>query len=184
HQPVRRRGGMEQLAGLPAAADRRQGRRLGVRQSGRVRRTGAVVRGHLVRTGGQDPPPGSRRVSEPAAAERWLVVIDPQNIFASPDSEWGSPFFAEAMVNIRRLAEAFGERVLVTRWMPTADRATSWGEYFAAWPFADKPASDPRYGLVPVGGRPSPDPTRDLPSFGRRGSGLAADGRCGADAVR
>ena len=29
--------------------------------------------------------------------DEWLVVIDPQAIFASPDSAWGSPFFAETM---------------------------------------------------------------------------------------
>jgi len=103
---------------------------------------------------------------------RWLIVIDPQNIFASPNSEWGSPFFADAMVNIRRLAEAFGERVLVTRWMPTADRSTSWGEYFAAWPFADRPASDPLYDLVPEATGLSPHPTLDLPTFGKWGPEL------------
>ncbi|BDZ40510.1 cysteine hydrolase family protein [Microbacterium suwonense] len=104
----------------------------------------------------------------------WLVVIDPQNIFASPDSEWGSPFFDEAMTNIRLLADAFGERVLVTRWMPTADRSTSWGEYFAAWPFADQPASDPLFDLVPEAASLSPHPTLDLPTFGKWGAGLEA----------
>lgn len=104
--------------------------------------------------------------------DRWLVVIDPQNIFASPDSEWGSPFFADAMANIAKLAERFGERVLVTRWMPTADRDTSWGEYFAAWPFADKPASDPLYALVPDAAHLSPHPTLDLPTFGKWGADI------------
>jgi nicotinamidase-related amidase len=113
-------------------------------------------------------------VSDPSATERWLIVIDPQNIFASPDSEWGSPFFADAMVNIHRLADAFGERVLVTRWLPTADRSTSWGEYFAAWPFADKPASDPLYDLVPEAVGLSPHPTLDLPTFGKWGPELGA----------
>ncbi|OJU40650.1 MAG: nicotinamidase [Microbacterium sp. 69-10] len=106
--------------------------------------------------------------------DRWLVVIDPQNIFASPDSEWGSPFFADAMVNIRSLAEAHGERVLVTRWVPTADRTTSWGDYFEAWPFADKPASDPLYDLVPDAEDLSPHPTLDLPTFGKWGAELEA----------
>ena len=81
-------------------------------------------------------------MSAPAAGDTWLVVIDPQAIFAAPDSAWGSPFFGEAMPRIRALADAFGDRVLVTRWMPTADRSTSWGDYFAAWPFADQPPSD------------------------------------------
>ncbi len=109
-----------------------------------------------------------------SADESWLVVVDPQVIFASPDSAWGSPFFAAAMTNIRRLAEAFGERVLVTRWLPTADRSTSWGEYFAAWPFADRPADDPLYALVPEAEGLSPHPTVDLPTFGKWGQELEA----------
>jgi nicotinamidase-related amidase len=107
-------------------------------------------------------------------SDRWLVVIDPQGIFASPDSEWGSPFFADAMANIRPLADAHGEHLQVTRWMPTADRSTSWGEYFAAWPFADKPASDPIYDLVPDAVGLSPHPALDLPTFGKWGPELEA----------
>lgn len=102
----------------------------------------------------------------------WLVVIDPQNIFASPDSAWGSPFFAETMPRIRSLADAFGERVLVTRWMPTADRSTSWGEYFEAWPFADQPPTDELFDLVPDAAGLSPRATLDLPTFGKWGPEL------------
>ncbi|WP_091227029.1 cysteine hydrolase family protein [Microbacterium sp. 3J1] len=97
----------------------------------------------------------------------WLVVIDPQNIFASSDSAWGSPFFSAAMPHIRALAASFGERVLITRWMPTADRSTSWGEYFASWPFADRPPSDPLFDLVPDAADLSPHPTLDVPTFGK-----------------
>ncbi len=100
----------------------------------------------------------------------WLVVIDPQNIFASPDSVWGSPFFADALPKIIELAEAFGERVLVTRWLPTADRTTSRGDYFAAWPFADRPADDALFDLVPAAAGLSPHPSLDLPTFGKWGS--------------
>jgi nicotinamidase-related amidase len=99
----------------------------------------------------------------------WLIVIDPQAIFASPASAWGSPFFGDVMPRIRSLAEAFGERVIVTRWMPTADRSTSWGEYFAAWPFADQAPSDPLFDLVPEAIGLSPLPTLDLPTFGKWG---------------
>jgi len=105
---------------------------------------------------------------------RWLVVVDPQEIFASPESPWGSPFFADAMGNIRRLAVAFQERVVVTRWLPTADRSTSWGDYFAAWPFADVPSDDPLYSLVPDAEGLSPLPTLDLPTFGKWGPELLA----------
>lgn len=105
-------------------------------------------------------------------SEPWLVVVDPQTIFASPDSPWGSPFFRTALTNIRRLADAFDDRVIVTRWVPTADRETSWGAYFAAWPFADKPADDPLYALVPDAAGLSTRPTLDLPTFGKWGSQL------------
>ncbi len=104
----------------------------------------------------------------------WLVVIDPQHIFASTDSAWGSPFFADALANIRLLADAFGDRVLVTRWLPTADRTTAWGDYFAAWPFADRPADDPLFALVPEGADLSPHPTLDLPTFGKWGAAIEA----------
>lgn len=102
----------------------------------------------------------------------WLVVIDPQVIFASPDSAWGSPHFADAFANIERLAKAAGDRVLVTRWLPTADRSTSWGDYFEAWPFADQPADDPLFDLVPEAHALSPLPTLDLPTFGKWGDEL------------
>ncbi|GAA1543137.1 nicotinamidase-related amidase [Microbacterium ginsengiterrae] len=105
-----------------------------------------------------------------ANEDGWLVVIDPQNIFAAPDSDWGSPFFADALPRMQALAAAFGDRVLVTRWMPTADRATSWGEYFAAWPFADRPLTDPLFDLVPEVRGLSPHPTLDLPTFGKWGA--------------
>ena len=113
----------------------------------------------------------------------WLVVIDPQVIFASPDSAWGSPFFGDAVANIRRLAEAFGDRVLVTRWMPTADRETSWGDYFAVWPFADQPPTDPLFALVPEAEGLSPHPTLDLPTFGKWGAELEAIVEHGAHVV-
>ncbi|WP_314651784.1 cysteine hydrolase [uncultured Microbacterium sp.] len=109
-----------------------------------------------------------------AAAQPWLVVIDPQAIFASPESAWGSPFFAEVMPRITRLAAAFGDRVIVTRWMPTGDRSTSWGEYFAAWPFADQPAEHPLFDLVPEAAGLSPHPTVDLPTFGKWGAEIEA----------
>ena len=102
--------------------------------------------------------------------DSWLVVIDPQAIFASPDSAWASPFFGDVMPRIRELAESFGDRVVVTRWMPIADRSTSWGAYFAAWPFADQPADDPLFDLVPDAVGLSPHPTLDLPTFGKWGS--------------
>lgn len=115
-----------------------------------------------------DPGPES-------GASPWLLVIDPQRIFADPASDWASPFFPAAMTHIAALAAQVGpERTLVTRWLPTADRATAWGDYFAAWPFADVPATDPLYELVGAARDLSVHPTVDEPTFGKWGPQLAA----------
>lgn len=108
------------------------------------------------------------------ATEPWLLIVDPQRIFADPASEWASPFWDGAWSRIRELAAHVGpERTLVTRWLPTADRSTAWGEYFAAWPFADVPATDPLYGLVDGARELSAHPTIDEPTFGKWGPQLA-----------
>ena len=83
-----------------------------------------------------------------SADRPWLVVIDPQRIFAASDSDWGSPMWSDAVANIRRLAAGFPGRVLVTRWVPPSDPAGSWASYMAAWPFADRPADDPLFDVV------------------------------------
>lgn len=106
-------------------------------------------------------------MTTPIDDNAWLVVIDPQVIFADPTSDWASPFFVDAFANIARLAEAFGDRVIVTRWVPTADRETSWGEYFAAWPFADNPEGDHLFDLVPEAQHLATRPTVDRPTFGK-----------------
>ena len=104
----------------------------------------------------------------------WLLIVDAQRIFAAPDSDWASPFWAQAWLRIQELAAHVGpERTLLSRWLPTADRSTAWGEYFAAWPFADVPASDPLYQLVGGAGALTAHPTVDEPTFGKWGPQLA-----------
>src|SRR5690625_7071549 len=77
------------------------------------------------------------------------------------------------MTQIRRLATHAGPgRTLVTRWLPTADRSTAWGDYFRAWPFADVPASHPLYELVDEARELSAHPTIDEPTFGKWGPHL------------
>lgn len=102
-----------------------------------------------------------------------LVVIDPQRIFASPESKWASPWFDEAFANIRMLAAGRADRTFVTRWLPTVDRAGAWGDYFSAWPFADVGADDPLYELVPGAAELSEHPSIDEPTFGKWGPALA-----------
>ena len=103
--------------------------------------------------------------------DAWLVVIDPQRIFASPDSQWGSPMFPDIVDPVRRLAAAAGERTVVTRWVPDRDAQGSWAAYLEAWPFADVPDDDPLLDLVPeVAGLT--DTVVSLPTFGKWGPEL------------
>lgn len=86
----------------------------------------------------------------PHEDQPWLVIIDPQRIFADPTSDWGSPMWPEAVANIRRLARDFAGRIIVTRWVPPlgGERAGSWVEYMEAWPFADRAPGDPYLEVV------------------------------------
>lgn len=81
----------------------------------------------------------------------WLVIIDPQRIFADPASDWGSPMWPDAVANIAALLPQFAGRTIITRWVPPEPgrRIGSWDAYMAAWPFADRPADDPYFDLVP-----------------------------------
>lgn len=125
------------------------------------------------------PDATAHEAPDPTAAEApWLVIIDPQVIFADPASDWASPQFDDAMTEIERVAPRFGDRVLITRWLPTAPRTTepeevahghptSWAPYFEAWPFADKPADDPLFDVVPRARALTARPTIDAPTFGK-----------------
>lgn len=80
--------------------------------------------------------------------DAWLVVIDPQRIFADPSSQWGSPMFPAIVDPVRRLAGHAGSRTIVTRWVAPAVPEGSWAAYLEAWPFADAPADDPLFDVV------------------------------------
>lgn len=80
----------------------------------------------------------------------WLVVIDPQRIFADPASPWGSPQWPAVLPNINRLVDAFAGRVVLTRWVAATDPRGSWGPYLDAWPFARLASDDPWFDLVPA----------------------------------
>ncbi|WP_310525822.1 isochorismatase family protein [Nocardioides sp.] len=105
--------------------------------------------------------------------DAWLVVIDPQRIFAAPESPWGSPMFGDILEPVRRLAGAAPDRTVVTRWVAPRPAHGSWAAYLRAWPFADVPADDRLFDVV--------DELVDLahtvvtaPTFGKWGPDLAA----------
>lgn len=83
-----------------------------------------------------------------SASDPWLLVIDPQRIFAAPDSPWGSPMFPAIVDPVRRLAAHFADRVVITRWVAPDPAVGSWAAYLRAWPFADVPADDPLFDVV------------------------------------
>ena len=100
-------------------------------------------------------------------SQTWLIVIDPQTIFASPTSPWGSPAFPTIIDPIDRMVAAFHGRTIVTRWIPTATRSGSWCDYFDRWTFADRPANDPIFDLVDEAQPWAERPTIDVATFGK-----------------
>jgi nicotinamidase-related amidase len=98
-----------------------------------------------------------------------LVVIDMQRVFAQPDSPWHSPDFQRIVPSIQRLAAAFGDRTVFTRFVVPAEPRGSWREYYREWHFIREPAAAPLLDLVPPWtGRP----TIDKPTFSAFGPEL------------
>ncbi len=99
----------------------------------------------------------------------WLVVIDAQVIFADPaTSPWGSPMWADVVPRIRAAVEAYGERVVFTRFVADPDPQGSWATYYQEWPFAQVPDADPLYALVPELSELAGDaPVVTMPTFGK-----------------
>ena len=81
----------------------------------------------------------------------WLVIIDPQVVFADPQaSPWGSSMWAGAVGHIATLAAASTpSRTIITRFVADPGLGGSWGPYYEEWPFALVPDGDPLYAVVP-----------------------------------
>ena len=104
--------------------------------------------------------------------DEWLVIIDPQAVFADPGtSPWGSPMWAETVPRIARLATAYAGRVVVTRFVADPGLGGSWADYYDDWPFALVPDGDPLYAVVPELG-PLADHVVTEPTFGKWTAGL------------
>ncbi|NEM06871.1 isochorismatase family protein [Geodermatophilus normandii] len=78
----------------------------------------------------------------------WLVVVDMQRVFGDPDSPWTAPRFEEVRPRVRRLVDAFGERVVLTRFVAPREPAGAWVGYYEQYPFALQPPDAPLYDLV------------------------------------
>jgi len=108
----------------------------------------------------------------PGAAP-WLAVIDMQRVFGEPGSPWLAPRFAEIVDPVRRLAEAFGPRVVFTRFVAPERPHGAWRQYYDQWPFALQPPDARIYELAdPFAGMAGP--TLDATTFSKWGPDLAA----------
>jgi nicotinamidase-related amidase len=93
-----------------------------------------------------------------------LAVIDLQNVFADPASEWFTPRFAEVVPPIHRLVTAFGNDVVFTRFIAPDRPEGAWKQYYARWPFALQPPDAPLYQVIPAF---QPASTVDATTFGK-----------------
>lgn len=104
-----------------------------------------------------------------------LAVIDMQQVFADPASEWATPGFAAILPRVQRLAAALAPQVTLTRFVAPTEPAGAWREYYARWPFALTSPDAPLYDVVP--GFPPPSqtaPTVTATTFSKWGPELAA----------
>jgi nicotinamidase-related amidase len=85
-----------------------------------------------------------------SGSDPWLVVIDVQEVFGRPDSDWFTPGYPEIEPEIFRLVRAFGERVVFTRFVAPETPEGAWIPYYEQWPFALVPDTDPLYDLMPA----------------------------------
>jgi nicotinamidase-related amidase len=104
-----------------------------------------------------------------------LVVIDMQRVFADVDSPWVVPGYAGIVPEVERLAGAFGDRVVFTRFVPFDESPApgSWAEYYVANAFFLRPGAEELTHLTePFASRDVP--VLDAPTFGKHGPRLEA----------
>ena len=71
------------------------------------------------------------------AEDEWLVVIDRQRVFAESEwSAWACPDGSYHTTDeaFARLAKAFGDRVVYTRYVAPEPPQSAWVDYFKDWP--------------------------------------------------
>jgi nicotinamidase-related amidase len=98
-----------------------------------------------------------------------LVVVDLQHVFGDEGSQWLAPRFPEVLPRIRRLVEAFGDRVVWTRFVAPTEPVGAWKEYYEQFPFALQPPDAEIYRLVED---PGTHPVVDATTFAKWGPDL------------
>lgn len=85
------------------------------------------------------------------AEDEWLVVIDRQRVFAESEwSAWACPDGSYHTTDeaFARLAKAFGDRVIYTRYVAPEPPQNAWVDYFKDWPQFLVAPDDPMYDLT------------------------------------
>ncbi len=100
-----------------------------------------------------------------------LVIIDMQQIFGSPGSEWFVPEYDSAEVQISRLAAHFSNKVIRTRFVRDPDESGSWSAYYDRWSDSREEPDSPVWDLTGAVGES--DSVLSLPTFSKWGSELA-----------
>ncbi|MGN8246515.1 cysteine hydrolase family protein [Cellulomonas soli] len=117
----------------------------------------------------------------PVSLRTVLAVIDMQNVFGDPASPWCAPRFDEVVEPVHRLAQAFADRAVFTRFISPATPIGAWRAYYEDWPFALQPPAAPLWDVVPalaadaaaVVGTDGDGGTLDAPTFSKWGPELA-----------
>lgn len=78
----------------------------------------------------------------------WLLVIDMQRVFAEPSSPWYVPGFAAIVPAIDGLIASYGERTILTRYIPPDRLVGAWRDYYRRFDALLLPHADPAWDLV------------------------------------
>jgi nicotinamidase-related amidase len=104
-----------------------------------------------------------------------LVVVDMQRVFADANSPWVVPGLATLIPAVEELAEAFGDRVVFTRFVAFDEPPGpgAWAEYYDLNPFFLRPGGEELVELVePFASWDAV--TLDAPTFSKHGPRLEA----------
>ncbi len=96
--------------------------------------------------------------------DTWLVVVDLQEVFADPRSEWHAPGTADLVKPVARLAAAVNDRFVLTRFVAPEVPDGAWRDYYERWPFALRAEDASIYRLI--AGLPS-GPVVDSTTFSK-----------------
>lgn len=108
----------------------------------------------------------------------WLVVIDRQKVFAQSEwSRWACPdrSYYATDANCAKLAKAYGDHVVYTRYIAPIPPTGAWVDYFKEWPEFLVSPDDVMYNFTDdTAALADGHPVVSRATFGKWGNGLEA----------